>query len=119
MRYFDLLNNGLSCQRMVTVLDSMINLIAPEMTQHTAKWGGSYAAWYSNYQSLRNFILQRCDSVVNGFSSCYNTTGPFNVKVNVFPPNSGQVQFNSLTLSNFCLVWKLSRQPEYLTQSAT
>lgn len=103
MRYFDLLNSGLSCQRMVTVLDSMINLIAPEMTQHCNKWGGSYSAWYANYQALRNFILQRCDSVVNGFSSCYNTTGPFKIKVNVFPPNAGIVQVNSLLVNNF--VW--------------
>ncbi|MCX7728028.1 MAG: CotH kinase family protein [Bacteroidia bacterium] len=103
MRYFDLLNGGLSCQRMVTVLDSMINLIAPEMTQHCNKWGGSYSAWYSNYQALRNFILQRCDSVLNGFSSCYNTTGPFKIKVNVFPPNAGIVQVNSLMVNNF--VW--------------
>lgn len=103
MRYFDLLNGGLSCQRMVTVLDSMINLIAPEMTQHCNKWGGSYSAWYANYQALRNFILQRCDSVVNGFSSCYNTTGPFKIKVNVFPPNAGIVQVNSLLVNNF--VW--------------
>jgi gliding motility-associated-like protein len=103
MRYFDLLNSGLSCQRMITILDSMINLIAPEMTQHCAKWGGSYSAWYANVQTLRNFILQRCDSVLNGFSSCYNTTGPFKIKVNVFPPNAGNVQVNSILVSNF--VW--------------
>jgi gliding motility-associated-like protein len=103
MRYFDLLNNGLSCQRMVTVLDSMINQIDPEMTQHCAKWGGTYNAWKSNYQALRNFILERCDSVVNGFAGCYNTTGPYKIKVNVDPPNSGQVQVNSLLINNF--VW--------------
>jgi len=103
MRYFDLLNNVLICQRMVTVLDSMINLIAPEMQAHVAKWGGSYNQWYSNYQDLRNFILQRCDSVVNGFNNCYNTTGPYKIKVNVSPPNAGMVQFNSLLLNNF--VW--------------
>lgn len=103
MRYFDLLNSGLSCQRMVDVLDSMINQIAPEMPQHINRWGGTYSAWYSNYQALRNFILQRCGSVLNGFSSCYNTTGPFKIKVNVSPPNSGMVQINSLLLSSF--VW--------------
>jgi len=103
MRYFDLLNSGLSCQRMVDILDSMINIIAPEMQGQVNKWGGSYAAWYSNYQALRNFILARCDSVQNGFSSCYNTTGPFKIKVNVSPPNSGMVQINSLLLNNF--VW--------------
>ncbi len=103
MRYFDLLNSGLSCTRMVTILDSMINTISPEMNGQITRWGGTYAAWYNNYQALRNFILQRCDSVVNGFSSCYNTTGPFKIKVNVSPINAGTVNFNSLHLTSF--VW--------------
>jgi gliding motility-associated-like protein len=101
MRYFDLVNTGLSCTRMTQILDSMILQIAPEMPGQVTRWGGSVPAWQQNVQDLRNFILQRCDSIVHQFDSCYNTTGPYLIKVNVDPPNSGTVDFNSMHLTSF------------------
>ncbi len=101
MRYFDLLNSGLSCTRMVAILDSMTNKIAPEMPAQVARWGGSMAQWQLHVQQLRNFILQRCDSVLNGFDNCYQTTGPFKITVKTTPANGGIVGFNSLTLTAF------------------
>jgi len=101
MRYFDLLNSGLSCTRMVQILDSMTLKIAPEMPRQITKWGGNMAQWQQNVLDLRNFILQRCDSVLNGFNNCYNVTGPHKVVIKVMPANSGLVTFNSLTLTAF------------------
>lgn len=101
MRYFDLLNSGLSCTRMVAILDSMTNKIAPEMPAQVTRWGGTMAQWQLHVQQLRNFILQRCDSVLNGFDNCYNTTGPFKITVKTVPANAGLVAFNSLTLATF------------------
>lgn len=103
MRYFDLLNSGLSCTRMVNILDSMVQVIQPEMQGQITKWGGTYSEWQQNVLDLRNFILQRCSLVTQQFAGCYQTTGPFNIKVNVDPPNSGTVQFNSNLIQNF--VW--------------
>jgi len=101
MRYFDLLNSGLSCKRMTDILDSMILVIKPEMPGHIAKWGGSMAAWQANVNDLRNFISARCDTITRLFNSCYNVTGPYTIKINVDPPNSGTVDFNSLNLTTF------------------
>lgn len=101
MRYFDLLNSGLSCTRMVAILDSMKNKIQPEMPGQITRWGGTMAQWQLHVQQLRNFILQRCDSVLNGFDNCYQTTGPFKIAVKTTPSNGGIVGFNSLTLTTF------------------
>jgi gliding motility-associated-like protein len=101
MRYFDLLNAGLSCNRMITVLDSMVAIMTPEMPKHIQRWGGSVSQWTTNVQALRNFIQARCDSVTAGFSGCYQTTGPFKIKINADPPNAGTVDFNSLNISTF------------------
>lgn len=103
MRYFDLINTGLSCTRMTQILDSMVAVITPEMSKQILRWGGTVAAWQQNVSDLRNFILQRCDSVTQHFGNCYNTTGPFLLKVNVDPPNSGTVDVNSTHLTSF--VW--------------
>jgi gliding motility-associated-like protein len=104
MRYFDLMNTGLSCTRMIAVLDSMINVIDPEMPAQISRWnfaGGSYAQWQSNVTALRNFILARCDSIVNGYTPCNGTTGPYVIKVNVNPPGAGTVDLNSLNITQF------------------
>lgn len=101
MRYFDLINSGLSCQRMTTILDSMIQQITPEMPAQVAKWGGTMSQWQQNVLDLRNFIQARCDSVTKHFNACYNVTGPYKIKINVSPPNSGTVDFNSLNLTSF------------------
>lgn len=103
LRYYDLINTGLSCQRMTQILDSMIQVITPEMQGQVNKWGGSIGAWQQNVQDLRNFILHRCDSIAHQFDNCYNVTGPFTIKVNVDPPGSGTVDFNSNHLTSF--VW--------------
>ncbi len=101
MRYFDLLNTGLSCKRMTDILDSMINVIKPEMPGQIAKWGGTMAAWQTNVNNLKTFIQARCDTITKLFNTCYNVTGPYIIKVNVDPPNSGTVDFNSLNLGTF------------------
>jgi gliding motility-associated-like protein len=101
MRYFDLINTGLSCNRMTTILDSMVNVIKPEMPAQIARWGGSYTQWLQNVADLRLFIQQRCDTITKLFNSCYNTTGPYKIKINVDPPNSGTVDFNSIKIASF------------------
>lgn len=103
LRYYDLINTGLSCQRMTFILDSMIQVITPEMQKQINLWGGSMAAWQQNVLNLRNFILDRCDSIAHQFDNCYNVTGPYTIKVNVDPPGSGTVDFNTNHLTNF--VW--------------
>ncbi len=105
MRYFDLLNGPMTCSRMIDILDSMITVIQPEMQQHITRWGagGTYAGWWANYQTLRQFIQDRCDTVTSQFVDCYPVTGPFPIKVNVSPPGSGSIDLNSLYLTSF--VW--------------
>lgn len=101
MRYFDLINTGLSCKRMTDILDSMVLVITPEMNGQVTRWGGTYSQWQSNVTALKSFIQARCDTVKKLFNACYNVTGPYTIKINVDPPNSGKVDFNSLNISTF------------------
>ena len=103
MRYFDLLNGPLTCTRMINLLDSMINVIQPEMQQHISRWGGTYSEWWTNYQTLRTFIQDRCNMVVQLFDHCWPVTGPFPLVVDVDPPGAGTIELNSLILTTF--IW--------------
>jgi len=100
-RYADLLNTAFKPSNMIPLYDSLVNLIAPEMQKHCARWGGNVSEWNENVQKIRDFINTRYSVVVSGLNECYSITGPYNLVVNMEPPAAGQVQVNSLTLNNF------------------
>lgn len=94
-RYADLSNGIFSCDQMHAVLDSMIAVITPEMTAHTARWGGTVPGWQANVQTLKDFIDARCAAISSGMIDCYDLTGPFDLTVQVEPPGAGEVKVNS------------------------
>lgn len=111
MRYFDLMQSGLSCSRMITVFDSMIAVIRPEMPAQIARWnsftpGRSYTEWDQNVTDMRNFIQARCLSVVNSYTPCNGVTAIFPIKVNAVPAGAGTVDVNSINVSSF--IWTAS-----------
>ncbi|MEY3051209.1 MAG: hypothetical protein RLY31_994 [Bacteroidota bacterium] len=104
-RYADLNNSYLGCDYMVTLLDSMVANISPEMQGQFDKWGGSMASWLSNVQQLRNFILARCEFLDPGIVDCYDVEGPFPVLVQVKPANVlNKVRVNTFVPPGFPFV---------------
>ncbi|HRQ83548.1 MAG TPA: CotH kinase family protein [Flavobacteriales bacterium] len=95
-RYIDLGNTLFSCQVMLPYLDSLINLITPEMPGQVARWGGTMAEWQANVQQMRDFITARCTDIQQGMVDCYELEGPYNVVFKVEPPLSGSIQINSI-----------------------
>ena len=100
-RQIDLWNTVFSCANMLPELDSTVNVIDPEMTQHAARWSGTYAEWQNNVQQLRNFIIQRCAALTNGFMNCYALTGPYDLTLNANPVAGGTIKLNSLHINQF------------------
>lgn len=98
-RQIDVWNTVFSCNYMLAQLDSTKAVIDPEMTMQAARWGGSYAGWLANFNTMRNFISQRCSFMSTGLSNCYSLTGPYDVVVTADPVNAGAVKFNTLTLT--------------------
>ena len=100
-RYIDLANTTFKCTNMIAVLDSLINIITPEMPDQIAKWGGTMTEWNTNVQDMRNFINARCAAMNAGLVGCYNVTGPYPLTVNVNPVGSGDVKINSITPASY------------------
>lgn len=100
-RYADLMNTYLKCDYMITLLDSMINEIQPEMQGQVNRWGGTYSGWQANVQILKDFINTRCTAIQTGMVDCYDLTGPFDVVFNVSPVNSGTIKINSDYAPNY------------------
>jgi len=100
-RFVDLWNSVYSCTNMLHELDSIVLVLTPEMPQHCTRWNGQLTDWQNNVQTLRNYIINRCNYLATGLPNCFNLTGPYNITLNTNPPNSGTMQLNSLTLSQF------------------
>ena len=100
-RQIDLWNTVFSCDNMLAKLDSIINILSPEMTAHANRWNGTYTEWYNNAQDLRDFIVTRCNNLSTGLMNCYSLTGPYELTLNTDPVGAGTVQLNSLNISNF------------------
>ena len=95
-RYIDLVNTHFSCDYMNTLLDSMVNILAPEMVGQVSRWGGSIAGWQANVQAMRDFIDDRCLALEQGLIDCYDLEGPYDVTFDVDPVASGTIKVNSV-----------------------
>lgn len=100
-RYADLMNTTFSCQFMQNVLDSMVAVMDTEMPAQIARWGGSYSTWQTRVQTLKNWINNRCNSLVSGMQDCYDLTGPYVQKFEVYPAGAGHVRMNSEIMTSF------------------
>ncbi len=100
-RYLDLKNTIFTKEPMLHFLDSMAAVIAPEMSRHVARWGGTVTKWQNNVQKIRNFINARCDYLETGLMNCYTLTGPYDFTINVSEPGPGKVKLNSLLLNEY------------------
>lgn len=100
-RYADLLNSVLSCDYMLNVLDSMVNVIEPEMVNQIARWGGTMQEWESNVQDIRDFITARCAVINDGMVDCYELEGPYEVVIRVVPEDAGIVRMNTVWLDEY------------------
>jgi PKD repeat protein len=123
-RYIDLSNNVFNCEFMINHLDSLIDLIEPEMNRQITKWGGTYTGWQNNVQVMRDFINQRCADLSGGMIDCYDVTGPYELTFQVMPAGSGEIKVNSLWLDsypftgtyygNIDILLKASAQPGFM-----
>lgn len=100
-RYIDLINTDFSCVSMNALLDSMINVIDPEMGAQVATWGGTYTGWQAAVQTLRDFIDERCIAMETGLVNCYDLTGPFDITFDVAPVGAGEIKVNSIWQNSF------------------
>lgn len=100
-RFVDLSNTVFSCNYMQHLLDSLIDMIEPEMPQQIAKWGGTMTQWQSNVQDMKDFIDGRCADLSDGMIDCYDLTGPFEIMVKIEPSDGGEVKINSLWFDQF------------------
>ncbi len=95
-RYIDLYNSVFKPDNLIPYLDEIEAEMLPEMPAHFARWGGNMTKWQSNVQKIRNFINDRYDYLPSGLATCYDITGPYQLTLDIYPPEAGKIRINSL-----------------------
>jgi hypothetical protein len=66
-RYMAHLNSTLHPDRLNNIVDSIVGILTPEMTDEVSKWkgavGGSVSAWKTEIGKVKNFCTERADNV--------------------------------------------------------
>ena len=101
-RYADLMNTVFTCDNMISLLDSMLAVIEPEMPRQIARWGGTMSGWESNVQDLKDFINQRCMLLDDGALNCYDDlTGTYPLTLLTEPNGVGEIELNTIDVASF------------------
>ncbi len=58
-KYCDLLNTTFDKKNTLTMLDSLVDLISPEIPRHSNKWEGSCKDWEEHINKIRDFLEER------------------------------------------------------------
>ncbi len=101
-RYADLMNTVFTCENMITLLDSMLLVIEPEMPRQINRWGGTMSEWENNVEDLKDFINERCTKLGSTPIGCFEgATGPYNITLRTIPDGIGEIDFNTLDIESF------------------
>ncbi len=96
-RYADLNNYFFNCDFALPFLDSMLNVIRPEMPAQIARWGGNMTGWENSVTQLRDFIIARCGYIVSGMEDCFEEDA-WPISIMVEPEGGGEVRVNTLDI---------------------
>ena len=100
-RFADLLNTTFKNENLINVLDSLVNIISPDMSYHAERWNGNLIDWDNGVNNVRNYILQRPDHVINHIKTKFNLESSHLITIESPETYTGSVKINSILIENF------------------
>ncbi len=97
-RYCDLLNTTFRQAHVISAIDSIAGLLAPEMEEHINRWRrpASIQVWNDNVQVLRTFARQRPASQFQHMQQKFGLSGTSTLTVDVSAASHGYVTVNTI-----------------------
>ncbi len=101
-RMSDLLNGPLRSDHAVAQVNSIHDLLQPEMARHLTRWNrGSVADWEGRVYNLRRFAEMRPQAMRGQMQSFFSLGANVAVAVNAAPAEGGTVRVNRLVVDSF------------------
>ena len=96
-RNCDLLNSMFIPENSISVYDSLVSILTPEMDAEFERWNSlGRARWDTNNESIREFLRRRPSYVYNQMKSYFNIEDTVKIQIRIV--GDGKVKLNSLTI---------------------
>jgi hypothetical protein len=112
-RYCDLLNTTFSTTHVVSTIDSISGLLAPEMAEHINRWRRptSVSEWNNNVQKLKNFAIERPSYQLQHMKQKFGLGNAATLSVNVSNQAHGFVRVNTIDIKSSTMGVKSNPYP--------
>lgn len=100
-RYCDLLNTAFSSGHVNSAIDSVSQVLSPEMAEHIARWRRptTLAEWNGNVQVLRNFAAQRPGFQFQHLRGKFGLSAAADLTLNVSDAAAGYIRINTIDIT--------------------
>lgn len=100
-RFGDLLNTTFSTAHTHQVVDSLKNILLPEMPLQIEQWGHAMTFWEEGVLGVKFYLQKRPGFVKQHIMSKFGLDDSISVNLAVSPPGSGHVRINTLSLNSY------------------
>lgn len=98
-RICDLYNSTFYPDNAITVLDSIYNIIKPEMAKELSRWNPSNNDWEANVEAVRNFLRNRPEILKQQIRERFALSNTNNISLNV--SGNGHIKINLLNVRSY------------------
>jgi hypothetical protein len=100
-RFADMLNTTLSEDNVIHTIDSITNLLNPEMEEHIRRWRRptSKNEWIQNIENMRSFAAERPGYLRQYINQYFQAGGQAILKLSVETPEMGFVRLNTIEIA--------------------
>jgi parallel beta-helix repeat protein len=118
------LNSTFKPERVGRIMDSIAEMITPEMPAHTVKWGGqggikSVSAWQTTLQTVKDFINERGGYVMQHMQAApISMPEPAKLTVTLSTAGAGEIFINDVHMSYGLDTMKFFKSTPFLVKAA-
>ncbi len=95
-RSADLINTVFLPKNMLNILDSLANILRPEIPRQHAKYDSSAVNWEDEIYAMRDFLSRRHKYFPTHYVNYFNLTDTFIVTLDVEPKGAGKIKISTI-----------------------
>jgi hypothetical protein len=95
-RFSDCLNSNLAAENLLPKVDSIQNLLTPEIENHLTRWGFSFDNWLYEVDRIETYISNRKDRMFSYMRTFFGFNDDKLITLAVSDQHAGRIEINSI-----------------------
>lgn len=100
-RLSDCMNSNLLYEKLLYKVDSIQNLLIPEIENHLDRWGFSYDGWINEVNRIETFISGRRSNMRSYMRSYFGFSTDHLITLALSDEHAGRININTITPNNY------------------